>query len=506
MSRRQHYHLAYGVNDVPPMPHYFEEVLPHARVLASLGFRGDDYYIFHSKNKQGQAFYEDTEAKLSASFYYSYFSNMAQREQYFKDVDKLFVRVAEHLEKMNESHLEGANLKEVAALFFETYELNSKVFSYFIVSQPHRTALFEAELRAELCKRVATQRIDSYLAELAVSEKFTRMGQEELEWLELLLKNYESLPAKGVDVHRIKYDSPALYADIQRHFAIYKILSIGDGSWSYNIDHFVKRLSEDYKTREELEHELDQLRARSGLVKSSREKLAKELYLPAESIAVANFLAEMGFYRFNMRVDGFMPLVMAGIQLSRLLAEHLGISKDTLDYLTPEELHHLLDGSLKYGRVDAARRSQSNEEYLIHLENGNIKTYYGDEASSMFSELIPPVDRSEVVEVTGSAAVRGKVRGKVCLYHWGDDIVAKLKDMSEHKILVAGHTRPAMMPLIREAVGIVTDEGGVTSHAAIVSRELGLPSVINTRIATEVFNDGDLVELDADSGVVRKLA
>ena len=58
---------------------------------------------------------------------------------------------------------------------------------------------------------------------------------------------------------------------------------------------------------------------------------------------------------------------------------------------------------------------------------------------------------------------------------------------------------------MKKAAAIVTDEGGITSHAAIVSRELGIPCVIGTKFATKVFKDGDLIEVDADKGIVRKI-
>ena len=59
--------------------------------------------------------------------------------------------------------------------------------------------------------------------------------------------------------------------------------------------------------------------------------------------------------------------------------------------------------------------------------------------------------------------------------------------------------------IAKKAGAIVTEEGGITSHAAIVSRELGIPSVIGTKIATKVLKDGDLVEVDANKGVVKIL-
>jgi pyruvate,water dikinase len=56
---------------------------------------------------------------------------------------------------------------------------------------------------------------------------------------------------------------------------------------------------------------------------------------------------------------------------------------------------------------------------------------------------------------------------------------------------------------MKRAIAFVTDEGGITSHAAMVSRELGIPCIVATKIATKVLHDGDLVEVDADRGVVR---
>ena len=58
---------------------------------------------------------------------------------------------------------------------------------------------------------------------------------------------------------------------------------------------------------------------------------------------------------------------------------------------------------------------------------------------------------------------------------------------------------------MERAVAFVTDEGGLLSHAAIVAREMKKPCVIGTKFATQVFKDGDMVEVNANTGVVRKL-
>jgi len=64
-------------------------------------------------------------------------------------------------------------------------------------------------------------------------------------------------------------------------------------------------------------------------------------------------------------------------------------------------------------------------------------------------------------------------------------------------------TSPDFMPVIKKCSAIVTNLGGITSHAAIISREFGIPCIVGTKNATEILNTGDMVEVDADKGIVR---
>lgn len=83
---------------------------------------------------------------------------------------------------------------------------------------------------------------------------------------------------------------------------------------------------------------------------------------------------------------------------------------------------------------------------------------------------------------------------------------SKVKGFRKGEILVAPMTSPEYIFAMRKASAVVTDTGGLTSHAAIVSRELGIPCLVGTKIATKVLKDGDFVEVDANKGVVRRLS
>lgn len=66
-------------------------------------------------------------------------------------------------------------------------------------------------------------------------------------------------------------------------------------------------------------------------------------------------------------------------------------------------------------------------------------------------------------------------------------------------------TSPWYVPIMEKAAAIVTDEGGITCHAAIISREMSKPCIICTKFATKVLKNGDLVEVDATKGIIKRI-
>ena len=72
-------------------------------------------------------------------------------------------------------------------------------------------------------------------------------------------------------------------------------------------------------------------------------------------------------------------------------------------------------------------------------------------------------------------------------------------------ILISEATRPEFVPIMKKAAAVVTEEGGITSHAAIISRELKIPCIVGVSHITSILKDGDLVEVDANNGIIKKL-
>lgn len=136
------------------------------------------------------------------------------------------------------------------------------------------------------------------------------------------------------------------------------------------------------------------------------------------------------------------------------------------------------------------------------LYNGKI--YFLDELTRAMDVAGVACDSGageEVTEFKGSVASKGIARGKVRLVLLKEQVA----QVQEGEVIVTEMTNPDFVPGMKKCAAIITDEGGVTCHAAIVSRELGKPCIIGTKIATKVLKDGDEVEVDAEKGIVRIL-
>ena len=106
-----------------------------------------------------------------------------------------------------------------------------------------------------------------------------------------------------------------------------------------------------------------------------------------------------------------------------------------------------------------------------------------------------------VSELKGIAACKGVVRGQAKIL----TDVKHVPKVEKGDVLIAPETTPDYILAMNKAAAFVTEVGGLTSHAAILSREMNKPCVIGTKIATRVFKDGDIVEVDANKGIVRKV-
>lgn len=165
---------------------------------------------------------------------------------------------------------------------------------------------------------------------------------------------------------------------------------------------------------------------------------------------------------------------------------------------------------------DAADRSKLSEAVGAEFENEYIKGYfettdclgfglwfidYNKTLGDMYSD-IQMVKPQVGGLVFGQAGSPGVASGKVQIVH-PDEIDEST--FEEGSVLVCEVTTPSYVPVMRKAAAIVTNQGGILSHAAIVARELGVPCIVGTGSATKKLSNGQKVVVDADAGQVKAL-
>src|SRR3989338_1697675 len=148
-----------------------------------------------------------------------------------------------------------------------------------------------------------------------------------------------------------------------------------------------------------------------------------------------------------------------------------------------------------------------DKEILINRSDGCAYFEHEFYSKEKFQELLKEKDyllkkenQLNLSELKGISANKGLVRGKVVVVMNRE----QLTKVQEGDILVAPMTTPFYVPVMRKASAFVTDEGGIMCHAAIIAREMKKPCIVGTKIATQVLKDGDMVEVNADKGIVRK--
>jgi phosphohistidine swiveling domain-containing protein len=176
------------------------------------------------------------------------------------------------------------------------------------------------------------------------------------------------------------------------------------------------------------------------------------------------------------------------------MAKRIGIEFNNFLLLTPEEIRVFFEKGVQPAMNEVKERGM---HHAIIMVSGSIEIISNQgELESLRKMLVAEEERKLTLKGTG--VFPGKVRGTV-------KVIANIREAQKVRngdILVTSMTTPEMHRIIERVAGIITDEGGLTCHAAMVSRELHIPCVIGTGTATQTLRDGNIVILDSEKGII----
>lgn len=197
----------------------------------------------------------------------------------------------------------------------------------------------------------------------------------------------------------------------------------------------------------------------------------------------------------DLRKEGQMKGVYYLDQLMLELSKRFNISKELLNYAWPEEVIELA----KTGKINKSKLQKRLQGFLVIYKQNVVKEYYGAQALKIRNKELK-INVRDTIDLQGIAASPGKIVGKarVCLGSKEAN-----KSLKTGEILVTGMTTPDFVSAMKRATAIITDEGGLTCHAAIISRELGVPCIVGTKFATRLIKTGDKIEVNANHGIIK---
>jgi phosphohistidine swiveling domain-containing protein len=338
------------------------------------------------------------------------------------------------------------------------------------------TAVIDKRLQTYGFSLEESQNIKDYF----LSQDYVFMYEKEQREFQTIVKEYQQRYDGEVTIGFNTLD-PKLYQKLITHWEKYRFLPYTElDTQPYSVEDLFNKIKDYtlFKTFDKKQRNID------GVLEK---KLSEE---------DRSFLKAVKQYIFLDNHTDEVYIQLEGI-LAELVHETHNISYKDLTWYTFDELEALVEKGLPITKETIAERK--NYRVMFYGDHA-FETWYGERPYKLLHTAFYK-QPDQVQEFVGQIASRGYAKGVV-------KIVKGIHDMNKIKvgdILVSPSTRPELVIAMQKCAAIVTDHGGITSHAAIISREFGIPCIVGTDNATQVLQDGDMVEVDANEGIVRKI-
>ncbi|MEI8062322.1 MAG: PEP-utilizing enzyme [bacterium] len=388
------------------------------------------------------------------------------------------------------------NNPESVALFMEKiHAMSTRTMSYYFMTQPQCFFKFEEEIKPYALNKdiemVSTNgrdltfisKIHKFVVELAEvikssGETFDEFMVKNHEWdqkLEVMAEtlgilNWGILGGELVDGEYVKREVNNFIEDN------------------------IKFLEEKRKISEILEH----TKQRNFILENNDKK----------EFQIADIMGHSSVMRFDLQTFMMCVLNYANIFIKNLQEKHHLTNDQISSYYYDEIISLIREGKLVNNDILEKRQ----KGFLKVHKGEKVEVYLGEEAHAKIKDLLEfrLKEINETKEVKGTVASwpdKGveKITARAFVLTTAFDSEEELKKFKDGDILVATQTHPNLVPQMKNAIAIIADEGGITCHAAIVSRELRKPCIIGTKLSTKIFKTGDNLELNLKTGRVRKV-
>ena len=406
-----------------------------------------------------------------------------------KEGDQARYELRSYLRWLNQTDLRTLSRGELSSAFLRAYTLYSRIRGYFKTYRPEFQVAAESKLRSILVKKIQdTVELQTVIETLTTPHELHNVDKEFIDWVRVV---------SGKQTRELIFD----------HIAKYPWLVAQSYDHAEILRAFFKKYRQDRGRISELERQVRLLlRAKAELKKKQAVWLRR---LKDPTVKYLSWLFQRAALE-RLRLKGgwagadffYFPLYH---EISRRTKVPL---KDLYSFYRLGDVVK----AIKLGRpvVSAAEFKKRKFAYIFWIKGGRLNFYSGVIALRLIKRELKHVQKKadqDGLALAGHIASTGIARGRVRIVVAGDLSMLReaFKKFKKGDVMVTTMTQPNAVPLMKKAAAVVADEGGLISHAAVIAREFGIPCLVGTEIATKVFKDGDMVEVDALKGVVRKI-
>jgi len=449
--------------------------------------------------KQWEEFCRDTFKKISENpkFQKYLVKNFQKRAFYFLNFCK----------KVMATHLKTKLNKELWQYYQKYIRLYEDIYvwgeSFAFGSRFQLSDYLSNYLKKILKKRNKLEKFDEYFNTLITPLQKPFITEEKENLLKTALKieknsKLEKLFKKNLKTIKkeiIKF--PVVDKTIEKHTQDWQWVPYNYGAFLYTKEYFLKELRE-LISKKKIKEELNKIRKRYGNLIKKQKEIIKNLKIDKYHQKLFEALRWNSFIIDYKKKIFTISHFLINFSLMKEIAKRLKIAQKYAHCLLEDEMKEAL---LKNKLVPLEILRERFKRAVVFIKDGKVKLMIKKEAEDFLKKQGVREEKLAIKEFKGDIANSGEIQGITKVIPGPKDF----KKMKEGNILVTHMTTPEFGPILKKAAAIITDEGGITCHAAIVSRELGIPCIIGTKIATKVLKDGDFVAVEANRGVVKIL-
>ncbi|MEK6954624.1 MAG: PEP-utilizing enzyme [Candidatus Micrarchaeota archaeon] len=466
----------------------FSKILPESAIESSYSYW---------KDGQTEYYYPEAELRKTAQFLneeimrnpyrvFAFFRESLQKGKLLNAFSEKYA--GKELSGIGSDELIG-HMDEFHKRFFETY---SYAASLIIMGYQQDTPLYNRmmEILREKTAR-EPEKFADYLLALTRSPYRLKTQAQEKRVLEIARKAKEKVIDGASEIRR------EFGEELQRMAADFEWLSYDYSNLvGWDIDHYAKLVEE--KLGAKIEEEIALLDDYERMVSEEFTRVCRLLKLSVEEISVFDHVRNMGYYKWA-REHEFQQATRNNMEVQVEIGRRAGLTSLESMYLFMEEMENVMEDPGKFKGMAKERIACS----LLIVERSGKSIILGKEAKEEFSKCEFATDEidAKATKLRGMPACPGKANGKVKIIN----VMADMVKMEKGDILVSAATSPDLVPAMKKAAAIITNEGGIMCHAAIVSRELNIPCIVGVKNANKILKDGDVVEVDAARGIIRKI-